>query len=813
MAVYKRFTIQQKYLNGVPQEEYRLGMEYESKAYHSMENCESGTECTQVEYRWVNVEGEYFCEDKTKYAKQKRQQKCVDEEEWVDMYPYQYKKGEKMEEESEDCGAQPKWTTLTIGATPSSISESFYKGLIVTPSKERYDFTDTVEIKLPTISGNVFSNVNYGSTMAYGQSTNSSVLNLTMSNNWYVQANYRPIQSYYLGVGILGNGSVIVTPDNPGRMYSEGTKVTLAASRSIGYQFVNWQYGSTTAYGSTTTNTQLDLTMNQSWYALANFSKTETPEGLLYELYSDGTDKWYGYSRSYLPLKYHYFDYSLVSIIDYSGIINIISDSAFWGCYSLQTISFPMCSYIGYGAFLGCSSLQTVNLPMCSYISSHAFEICYNLQSIDLPKCEYVGGAAFEHCHSLQTVNLPMCSYVGSSAFWQCYNLQSIYLPKCEYVSGRAFDATKLQSIDLPMCEYVGGRAFNSCFSLQTVNLPMCSYVGGDAFHNCRSLQSIDLPMCEYVGGDAFSECSSLQTANLPMCKSIGSNAFWVCRSLETINLGKCEYFGSNAFYDCRFSQTMQSIDLEKCSYIGAKVFRSFHLLQIDSTPICSYIGDEAFASCYKLQSMDLPMCKYVGSGAFEYCISLQTVNLPMCSYVGSSAFQNCPSLQTVNLPMCSYVGSSAFWQCYNLQSIDLPMCNYIYEDTFLGCHSLQTVNLPVCSYVGTSAFIFCFLLQSIDLPKCEYIGSSAFQRCSNLQSISLPKCSYVGNKAFLSCSNLQSITLGYESAVDLWDSSVFKDTKITSTTGSILVPASLVDAYKTAENWSYFSNRIFPIE
>lgn len=40
-----------------------------------------------------------------------------------------------------------------------------------------------------------------------------------------------------------------------------------------------------------------------------------------------------------------------------------------------------------------------------------------------------------------------------------------------------------------------------------------------------------------------------------------------------------------------------------------------------------------------------------------------------------------------------------------------------------------------------------------------------------------------------------------------------FNNTPIKSGTGSIYVPASLVDAYKSAENWSYFSDRIFPIE
>jgi hypothetical protein len=40
-----------------------------------------------------------------------------------------------------------------------------------------------------------------------------------------------------------------------------------------------------------------------------------------------------------------------------------------------------------------------------------------------------------------------------------------------------------------------------------------------------------------------------------------------------------------------------------------------------------------------------------------------------------------------------------------------------------------------------------------------------------------------------------------------------FSNTAIWSDKGSIFVPASLVDAYKSATNWTYFKNRIFPIE
>ena len=94
----------------------------------------------------------------------------------------------------------------------------------------------------------------------------------------------------------------------------------------------------------------------------------------------------------------------------------------------------------------------------------------------------------------------------------------------------------------------------------------------------------------------------------------------------------------------------------------------------------------------------------------------------------------------------------------------------------------------------------------------CEYIGDYAFFNCRRLFQVSLPVCSYIGNYVFENCTSLSRITIGYSSVCSLYSTNVFDDTQITSSTGSIYVPASLVDAYKSAENWSVYSNIIYPI-
>ena len=115
-------------------------------------------------------------------------------------------------------------------------------------------------------------------------------------------------------------------------------------------------------------------------------------------------------------------------------------------------------------------------------------------------------------------------------------------------------------------------------------------------------------------------------------------------------------------------------------------------------------------------------------------------------------------------------------------------------------------------SFVTSNAFMGNTNIQTVNLPYATSVGNSAFHSCSSLSQVNLPVCSYIGSDAFYNCSSLSLITIGYSSICSLGGSATFSNTQITSSTGSIYVPASLVDAYKTADNWSYFKDRIFTI-
>ena len=138
---------------------------------------------------------------------------------------------------------------------------------------------------------------------------------------------------------------------------------------------------------------------------------------------------------------------------------------------------------------------------------------------------------------------------------------------------------------------------------------------------------------------------------------------------------------------------------------------------------------------------------------------------------------------------------------------------SFVVSAAFYNNSYVQTVNLPYATSVGDNAFYDCNSLSQVSLPMCSYIGKYAFYRCNSLSQISLPMCSTIGGNALWGCTSLSIITIGYSSICSLVTSAALSNTQITSSTGSIYVPTSLVDAYKSATNWSYFSTQIFPIE
>lgn len=132
----------------------------------------------------------------------------------------------------------------------------------------------------------------------------------------------------------------------------------------------------------------------------------------------------------------------------------------------------------------------------------------------------------------------------------------------------------------------------------------------------------------------------------------------------------------------------------------------------------------------------------------------------------------------------------------------------------FAGCATLKSINLPKVSKAGAIAFAACGKLAKASLPQMEHLDNQAFLHCTSLTELSFPKISFIGSQAFSSCHWLSSLTIttGGEPCT-LEHSDAFTDTPFAGYsegfggTPHIYVRESLVDVYKSAANWSYFSS------
>ena len=125
----------------------------------------------------------------------------------------------------------------------------------------------------------------------------------------------------------------------------------------------------------------------------------------------------------------------------------------------------------------------------------------------------------------------------------------------------------------------------------------------------------------------------------------------------------------------------------------------------------------------------------------------------------------------------------------------------------FEGCGSLTTVTIPdSVTSIGEYAFSFCRDLTSVTIPNgVTSIGRYTFYYCSGLTSVTIGNgVTSIGASAFYNCSGLINITMLPTTPPTLFGSSA-----IPSNVTTITVPVGCGSAYKSAEDWSAYAEKI----
>ena len=225
-------------------------------------------------------------------------------------------------------------------------------------------------------------------------------------------------------------------------------------------------------------------------------------------------------------------------------------------------------------------------------------------------------------------------------------------------------------------------------------------------------------------------------------------------------------------------------------------------------------IESSAFSHCYSLSSITIPDgVTSIGGSVFSHCYSLSSITIPDgVTRIGGDAFEICYSLASITIPnSVTSIGASAFYNCFPLASITIPnSVTSIESSAFYNCYSLASITIPNdVTSIGASAFDYCYSLASITIPDgVTSIGGYAFENCYSLSSITIPDgVTRIGGGAFYNCYSVAFYDFTACTTVPtLSNKSAFTGIPADC---QIRVPASLVNAWKAATNWSTYANHI----
>lgn len=467
----------------------------------------------------------------------------------------------------------------------------------------------------------------------------------------------------------------------------------------------------------------------------------------------------------------------------------------FYGCYALRSVYMPFANRFGQSVFAQCHNLR---LEECVFsditaLNSYALYSVYYLSSANFPSTSFIGSQAFGYCLGLLSAKFSIATYVGTSAFFYCLRLESLDIPAATQIYSWAFaTCRKLKEVSAPEVQKVSDRAFISCCGLEMLSFPKASWFCQSAIYSCYRFRAL------LIGGSSVASGSNSMFGYLSPVFSI-----YVPDSLVT-NYKAANYwsnYASNIVGISAFSGVPSGLTITDIADVS-----QYDKLMIDhlSDSTASFIASDKFGSCSAMLTATLPAVGTVGYQGFYGCCALESASLLTATNISSRAFNMCYNLENFFAPNVQTIGEDAFASTA-LRSVEFSVAETINVRAFQYCSLLESVSLPVVSLIKSSVFAGCNMLSDVYLPNVETIKSSAFNSCYMLSEINLPNVKSLG-ACFRECRTLNKVILSGSSVAYLETSQIF----YSSPNAMVYVPDSLVSAYKSANIWSYLSDRIF---
>ena len=292
-----------------------------------------------------------------------------------------------------------------------------------------------------------------------------------------------------------------------GGAYANNTQVTLTATATQGYAFVNWtENGNVVKVNGQPAGAEYTFTPTADVTLKANFLQVSgncgdnltwalsdsDNNGSLDTLTISGTGAMYDYSY------------------DNGGTLAPWRDSM--GDIITVTVGEGATS-VGNAAFYKCSGVANLSLPSTlESIGEFAFNGCTGLTAIDIPsKVTFIGMGAFDVCSNLQKVHISDLGAWCGITFGD-YSANPLYY----YGAGLYINNQPVKNLDvLPASvTQIKDYTFCSCSTLVSAAIPDgVTEIGGTAFTSCTSLENVTLPAglsVSNIGDYTFNYCENL---------------------------------------------------------------------------------------------------------------------------------------------------------------------------------------------------------------------------------------------------------------------------------------------------------------
>lgn len=369
-------------------------------------------------------------------------------------------------------------------------------------------------------------------------------------------------------------------------------------------------------------------------------------------------------------------------------------------------------------------------------------------------------------------------------------------------VSYKLFMEWMISSIVLPnSIVNIESCSFLRCESLQKVIFPEgLIEIGSDAFDGCICLESIDLPSTlQIIRNHAFFECKSLRSVIFPeSLQIIGGHSFAYTNltsieipvSVKTIEDGAFSSISSLKEFKGAYASDDGRMLIDKGTL---KAFAPAGLTHYSIPDGIEIIGRNVFSDCTNLLSVNIPEgVQKIISYAFSHC-GLSTISFPeSITSIGRGSFGWCQNISSVCIPQNVDNLDVAFFECANIQS-------------FSGKYAADNGRLLVKDKV-----LLAFAPKDVreyTIPEgIEEIGAATFQNCKGLRFLSIPKSvTRIQNSAFWGCSSLESLSV-LPTTPPSGNEYMFY-----ATSCPIYVPTQAEKAYKQADYWREYADRINP--